>query len=68
MKERRMIIEKIPILEQPLGPAPGRVQVLRLVAIVAKVKDVKTPEHQRQGEEDDGEPFFPRGNFPVSHR
>jgi len=66
VKERRVIVEEIAVLQQSLRPAPGGVEVLRFVAVVTETEDVEAAQYEGgQEQEGDGPAFGARDRFAT---
>src|SRR5437868_6664131 len=63
MKEGRVVVEDVAILEEPVYPAPYDVQVLRLVGVDPIVKEVHQPEDHCGHKESSSDLRFGRGRI-----
>ncbi len=51
VKQRHVVVEQVPILQQPVRPPPRHVQVLRLVTVDFVAEDVDPPQQDRRRQE-----------------
>lgn len=66
LKERHVIIEHIPILDEPVCPGPNDMQMLRFIAVESEKEDIPELEESPQAEEACGDPNLrPAGQAEI---
>src|SRR4029077_19175582 len=66
LKERHVIIEHIPILDEPVCPGPNDMQMLRFIAVESEKEDIPELEESPQAEEACSDPNLrPAGQAEI---